>query len=398
MTAKPGAAVNYVAQARDLVDSYQPDEGENGWAAMLEAIAAYERAAFEDEDAGVWSDAFSYINEPSGLDSDARATHRPRGTHHRSPSPQLHRAARRLGLARRDGRRPRFARPLPPSGRMVMLLLPELGKMRTLARAITADMHFAHEAGDDARAVSAATRGFALAKGCAQQLTIIDRLVGLAISALMLNEIRDELIARPYSPEQLDELAKLFDRYELPSLKLAFEGEHLSILDSIQWTHTDNGRGNGRLIVSQAQGFVTMGGPTPSVLPAGLVNLASIAFPSKRQTTLQANEMFELLYEQAEMPRQQRLRQADSADAYVMGPAQASDAAAHAHARAGKDHRDPRLPPNDLRGHPNHGRDRTLQSPPRPVPESLDNLKPDQLSQLPIDPYAKDGRFHVPQD
>jgi hypothetical protein len=73
----------------------------------------------------------------------------------------------------------------------------------------------------------------------------------------------------------------------------AFAGEHLSVLDSIQWTHTDNGHGDGRRIVLEAMKFEEWAyARTDKVTATPLVNLAHVLYPSKKQMTAKADEYF----------------------------------------------------------------------------------------------------------
>ena len=67
-TATPGSAVNYRAKATELVDSYQPKGGENGWGALLDAVDVYNAAAAQDSSGIGWSDAFKFALDPSSYD------------------------------------------------------------------------------------------------------------------------------------------------------------------------------------------------------------------------------------------------------------------------------------------------------------------------------------------
>ena len=70
LTATPGSAVNYRAKATELVDSYQPKGGENGWDALLDAVDIYNAASAQDSSGIAWSDAFKFALDPSSYDPE----------------------------------------------------------------------------------------------------------------------------------------------------------------------------------------------------------------------------------------------------------------------------------------------------------------------------------------
>lgn len=213
----------------------------------------------------------------------------------------------------------RFVRPLNEDT-LIMMLLPELGTARALARALGADMRFSHAGGDDAAAVRDFESGLALARALSMQSTIIDRLVGQAIIALMLTELRQELVERPYDDAHLAGFEAAMHRQldALPPITLQLEGERLSAINCVQITFTDDGHGDGRFIPSAAAAFATGAGVAPPP-PGGmgpLGNLAGFAMPSKKQTLEKVNEFYDKCMKTAALPRAAR-RGAFNPDTYA---------------------------------------------------------------------------------
>ena len=224
------------------------------------------------------------------------------------------------------------------------------------------------------------------------QFTLIDHLSGIAIFALFDAELRHELVERPLDEQSLLIIADALNRLALTPPQLPFEGERLFMLDTIQWMHTDDGHGNGRLILSRVYGIQSSTGGVPTS-GSRLLNLASIAYPSKKQTTRQAEFFYAAVIKAAQTPRQQRAAIQFDPDAWL-----------------------DQLPQRHILIHmlvpaiggPLEARDlfdallagsRTMVAIERfslregLYPATLDQLVPDFLSALPVDPFARDGRF-----
>ena len=393
-TAMPGSTVNYRAKATELVDSYQPKGGENGWGALLDAVDVYNAAAAQDSSGIGWSDAFKLALDPLSYDP-ARTLYpleRYLSTAESATSSLkeqgIHDHLDRLADAST------YTRQLPLGGRLATVLLPELLPAIAIGRSLALELRRASELHDDAATARAVVRSLALGKAISQQHSLMDRLVAIAMFGILSRELRFALTERPPAQQELDRIADALDRYRLPALKLAIEGEHINILDTIQWAHTDDGYGNGRLIVSRLNMSELLGGPsTNSGLSSAIANLSSIRYPRKRQTIRQANTLFESLFEYSELTRQERLSQTsspyDSIDALprrqvvlrmlvpAFGKAIAANDVHNAHYAGTRT----MVAIEQFNAHRGH------------YPSSLDELVPDLLTVLPIDPFAPDGRF-----
>ena len=240
--------------------------------------------------------------------------------------------------------------------------------------------------------LSRLTYGCGIARALMHQLTLIDHLTGIGIFASIDGELRYELVERSLDEQSLLIIADALDRLALTPPQLPFEGERLILLDMIQWMYTDDGHGNGRLILSGVGGIQSSTGGVPNS-GSRLLNLVSIAFPSKRQTTKKAEFLYAAVIKAAQTPRQQRAAIQFDADAWL-----------------------DQLPQRHILIHmlvPALGRaldvrdlfdallagSRTMVAIERfnlrddLYPATLDQLVPDFLTALPVDPFARDGRF-----
>ncbi len=396
-TAEPGVAVDYHALAEELVASYQPAEGENGWGLLVEAINRMkqmeERRDDWKDDPGYYSNGYSLLINPDAdwADEEHESSREEMMTAGREGIAKL-REAGVWDLLDQLARSPRVVRPMDQGGVLLDFLLPELGRTRTLAQALAARMRVSHDAGDDADVAAAFVQGCALARAIMHQYTLIDQLVGIAISSLLNEQLRQLLLDRPMNEQSLANIADALEQMTTLPPELPYQGERLFMLDTIQWTHTDDGRGNGRLILSKLGTLQGATGQTPTG-QSSLANLASLAFPSKKQTTTQAERFYASAINAAKTPRNERVLSEYDAGTWInqlprrqillrmLVPAFSS-------ALAARDQFDALLAGT-----------RTMVAIERfklregTYPQSLNQLVPDFLPSLPVDPYATDGRF-----
>ena len=297
--AQPGSSVDYAAKAEALVASYQTDVAHepNGWEELQAACdlwqateAAYQKPFRAQEPPPAdWPTSYAW---PPSI-SDALAADAPDFVleHCRAMIAAAEQAGAfsRLG-ALRD--RSHIAKPIPP-GKLIETLLSIRMNARGLGRACAARQRFAHQAGDEAAMLASFRDSLTLARAFGRQAGMIDQMTGIALQGLALSELRFELLERPPSESTLRALLHAIDRLDLePGIELLFEGERLLALDSIQWTHSDDGNGNGRLIPSIAAPFFVM--MEDVYMPESrLGNLAGFVYPSKRKTTLVINDLFD---------------------------------------------------------------------------------------------------------
>lgn len=315
LTAVPGAAIDYGAHVAELTERYQPPGGgpgtPNAWDALLDAIAradeveaVYRGPVLPEEGATGAIVDYTLIYAPTNDDDPYRPY---TAAIVRAKSARALEAMEEAGIFEaiaEAARRPRAVRPRP-HGRLIDTLLPELGRARNLARASAARMFLAAQDGDHATVATAFEGMMALGRVLSHQFTLIDHLVGIAIQSLAMREARQLLIEHRFDEHALAAMLAALERQPLAPFDVAMEGERIGMLDIVQWTHTDDGRGSGRLIVSEVIAI----GATPGAVPFGstpLVNLGGLFFASKAATTRKLEEIIDAQVRRAHAPPSRR--------------------------------------------------------------------------------------------
>lgn len=307
MSARPGPLVDYGRQLLDLSAAAQP-EGENGWPALLDAIAIYD--SIDPSDLPDWP---TDLVEAAEIESLTRILDGEfDGQRLRFELALLERIEASGALERLDAMSaaPRAVREsigLDGPG-IVFTLLPELSPARSLAKMCAARMRVALERGDSEQFLRSAEHGLALGRVMAHDPFYISRLVGLAVSNLAFSEIGHALVERELDEPTCLRLLALLDRHVLPPMSLALEAERLCQLDAIQRLYSDDGKGDGILLMSKSveMGNMLGGGP-----PVGgghpVMNVAGLFLPGRAETTRLLDEYFDAAIEQSVLtgPQQQ---------------------------------------------------------------------------------------------
>jgi hypothetical protein len=304
LTATPGMAVDYPAKVAELIRAHQPAGTRPGDPNAWELA---ERAAAECQPV---HEEFRNRPGPGFLDVSLLYTPMRYDTpgYDRETQARLKAdAMEALEMLRQRGvydilaeaaKTPRAQRETPASAPLVQMMLPSLGQMRQMARVCAARMKLAADAGDGAEFARAYEEMLGLGRICTQQSFIIEHLVGYAITALANGELARCCIERRWDEGTLRACAEALERQgaRMARLDLALEAERYSVLDTIQWTHTDDGRGSGRLILTALPMFTGGGAPGGTWLGKlaqyRIVNLAGVAYPSKKAVTARTNDYF----------------------------------------------------------------------------------------------------------
>jgi hypothetical protein len=399
LTAEPGHAVDYARKMAELVESRQPQDERDGWPVLQEIF---------EKESNVESDL---RDDPSGLVVDFSSLYAPRlkplydDTHTWEQVDDL--ALRGLDGAKAAGVFDRLkelatyrraVRPTPP-GLLINLLLPECGRARQLARMNGGRMRRAHREHNEAEFVEAYEETLALGRIMCMQGTLIEHLVGIAIVAHANIQAREALTEAPLSAAGCEGLLAAMDRQlPLAPLSLALEGERLCTLDIVQWTHTDDGHGSGRLILSAYNQMSGSIGGVPAIGPGAvsgwrILNLAGLAFPSKAANIAKANEFFDLCIAYADKPPAERRAMALTPGGWVEShlsrrfvvlrwciPALEKSVASRTQCDM------------DVAGTRIEAALELFNARNHRYPDSLDGLSPSVLATVPADPYPA-GRF-----
>lgn len=305
MYAKPGGDAGYAAAMEKLASEYQPSTGENGLE-LLELLTQ-ERKRLEAEmvkgDSNIWVDYQSLepwyepVFEPTEV-AQARVL----------GVVALHSQSRMPELWTRLVRAQRFTRDWP-EGPLADALFPDLGHARALARMNGARMFLAAEQRSWSEIVKPYEQTQALARLLGHDTTMISRLVAIAIQSKADMDLCRILIERRLPPEMLQELIAIHERQAITTPpSLAIRGEKLWFADFVQRTHTDDGRGDGRLILTEFDQRTGKNAVDTSKRDFDLkvYNLLGLFAASKKETMARGGAYFSMIASLADTPRHAR--------------------------------------------------------------------------------------------
>lgn len=320
---KPGGRPIYVQKAVELVETKQLDRtAPNAWDAFKGAcdVLAAERDAFRSSlpseptadwpklAAWPWDWSASLQKDVPVMVSDQTAL-----LARRLEATSLH-----AQLAKLPGEK-RFVRPLQ-GGPLIGVLLPELGLTRELTRYQTYRYHNAAAKGDWKLAAALFEEMLTFARILGTQGFLIDRLVGYAILNAAFTEVTMNALERPLPPEAAREMLAAIDR-QTGWLMAAdpYEGERMATLDSIEWTHSDDGKGDGRFLPAAAGDFTFMTPGTGGGAIGGpaIGNVAGFFMPSKKESIEKLNEYYDNANRRSRMSRAERLADTWNPDVWV---------------------------------------------------------------------------------
>ncbi|MGE3109131.1 MAG: hypothetical protein AB7G11_15010 [Phycisphaerales bacterium] len=282
---------DFPAELQNLAEQFQPAAAKapgtaNAWPTLMEAAATMHRLWRQvlppegaPDDAPVPD--FNFLRDPDGdpqmpadrkqatirltrdlmakvaaagvLEQLAAVRHSPRFVRSRLDSPQRRAELTALGTDE------------PWDGRLVLALLPELGVIRNIARMNAVRMMDAASAGDWPAFTDAMEVNFALARAATHQTTLIDRLVGIAIQSLTIQEAMNHIGSRRPPDDTLDMIRAALDRQlaDLPPLDFQLRGERLFQLDCCRWVFSNAGELDLRQLAHLTGGSP---GDTPAVV------------------------------------------------------------------------------------------------------------------------------------
>jgi hypothetical protein len=408
LTAKPNPTVDYGAKLMQHAAQWQGgDEADDVWDELIEAVELHQQLVngLADEETGtLYSDldwgykALSgydeiisdevadkhWINNGYGSEAEARA----RVDMCRALSIESLDQWEESGiLARLDivAAGTRAVRPLPDTTKtqFVNVYLPELSEMRNLAYGLRAQMVVTRDAGDWEAYARAFEHAMALGRIATYQVTLIDRMVGHAIRRYVVGQVHEDVLAERLTSECLMQIEAAIQRQSrIPPMSYAFAGERSAELDMVQWVHDSRGR----LIVSNISELGN--GSGASIL--AITNIASIVFPRRDATEQWLNDLHDGLEDWYDLqPFQTRSKENpvewmfEELESGWRHPVQQLIIPAFGKAVA-----------TSHQAYLNELGFRTLVALERyrldrqGVPESLSDLVPEYLQELPIDPYA----------
>ena len=264
VTGKPEPRVDYATPFYELSLHAQP-EGEDGWAlfaktvdhigsvndslfaearrARAERLAA-ERIVDDSEGAGTGDSVDDDLYYPS-FDDVVRGPFDPIGWAPHLEIVEAFKADGTFDALTRLSRMPRCVRPKqrPEAFCRAPIVEGKLSNFRTLSRLLAARLRLAASESrwdDFARETD---EGLVMMRFVSSQPTIIEHLIALAGVAAVLREVRDSCVEFGAPEPACLELVRTIDaRLPLPSAALHIEGHCLIALDELQHTYTPSGR------------------------------------------------------------------------------------------------------------------------------------------------------------
>ncbi len=419
VTAKPVVAVDYTQKIVDLVESNQPPAAEapDAWPLYTQAVQAAYQIGIDVRDKApspgtdfaipdyslIYTPDTPFTPNPSA-DPDVNAADAKEAADKAAKAALTREwSIKALGLLKDRGvydqlqkltTARRFVRPKAPEGPLLLVLLPELGQVRNLTRALAARMDLAGKAGDDTDLIAAFEQSLALTRAIGFQATLIERLVSTAITALALGQVREEAMRRPLSADTCKRLLAAIDRQIVrPPMSLPMTTEHYFALDIIQRTHSDNGRGGGYRLITEYDRMQAQMGTRAAPARPRIVNLGGLFVPSRQDLTAKVDFFYGRMEQMGETPRAARAALNFNPDLAIESLSAGYDMLKEIMPALGKAFATEDQFQLGLAGTRTMLAIEAFRAENGRLPASLDELVPAILPRLPIDPFAHDGRF-----
>ncbi len=271
---------------------------------------------------------------------------------------------------------------------LIDTLLPSLGPARELARWEAACMGEDAAQGEWADYHIAARRLLALSDATARTPILICGLVGYAIEDVLYKRLLADISSRQLPLQTLDAIDVMLREHAGPTpLSVYFDGERIFILDMVDRTHSDNGEGDGFFLpASLAVPSGTNAGPS-------IANVPGLLAPSKAETVATVDRLYASWIDRAQTPPHQRSGDPPITDVSFWNPL--IDLAAPAVFNAITPHDKVVCERAAVRVVVAIERYRIANT---RLPESLADLVPEFMRELPHDPFAEDGRLRYRTD
>ncbi len=287
LTGKPEPKVDYATPFYELCASAQP-EGENAWPLLVEvlervAVATSQLAQNPEATQDYW-----YGHTTPGDFDDI--LYLPRS------SPRLRAHKRTIEALSTDGTfdlitqaaaMPRCVRPrvggTPFHEMHFKEVLPRFSQMRTLTRLQVARLHLAADGRKWQECRDIVDESLSIFRQWSFHPTLLDQLVAASCMEAVLAELRTIVNERSLDERSSRALLDAIDRHsDLPSVEFTMEGEQLLFLDKIQHEYT----ASGRLPLSSFNRYTTpatMPGtpPPPRSAKATLAGVAALVIPGR---------------------------------------------------------------------------------------------------------------------
>lgn len=312
---KPGQPGRFNPKVMEVVESAQSElAGPNGWDDYLAVVSLYENTTKrlksetspkppEGWTGQAWPVDVAELSPPTGADVRSAiekfvAAHRESG---------LFDAMARLSAARR------YVRPIPAGQALLAQSASDAGIARDITKLAVASMRLAAEARDEKVALASFDQAMTLSEILGRQSTRFEQLQSIAISGAVHEEARRLAGAAAISPAGLRAMLARIDAARPLSLVVFFEADWYTLLDTLEWTHSDDGNGDGTLLIGDSN--ASSAGPVGARASGIVTRLAGLTKPSKAQSVRMAKPIYDAAIAAARLPpapRDAKLRALDT--------------------------------------------------------------------------------------
>lgn len=300
-TLKPGQPGRFNSRVVELVEASQSDlAGPNAWDDYLTVISQYEKTTgrLKSEASPTppqgwsgqsWPVDVAVLSPATGADvrsaiEEVVAAHLDAG---------LFAAMERLSPARR------YVRPIPAGQALFGRNPSDAGVAREIAKLARARMHLATDAGDEKAALSSFDQAMSLSEVVGRQCTSIEQLQSMSIADTMEEAARRLAAAGAISPAGLRVMLARLDAVRPLPLGVTFEAEWYTLLDTLEWTHSDDG-----LLLTGKGGIA--GGPNGVSFGGMAARLSALTLPSKTQSVRMADSIYRVAIDAARLAPAER--------------------------------------------------------------------------------------------
>ncbi len=199
---------------------------------------------------------------------------------------------------------------VPASGYVLEIGYPYLTAARSVCRMLAADAHLAARRGDFELYVLLVRGQLAISRNVGAQPGMVPSMVSGATLAHVIERVQEDLYDFDFPESVCLALLAAFDEAALPDLAYAYEAERLMQQDVVQRMYTDDGNGNGRMIVSNLTAVESFSGDIawglfgPQI--GRFANLASWMYPTRIEAGEAFDEVRDHLIAMSRLPRWER--------------------------------------------------------------------------------------------
>lgn len=296
-TAEPNPTVDYRAKLREMAEQnagVSPEEADDSWRLVVEALEAYKEAEREVNEElvesgfssrGTFDDGqvdFAYPLFGSTLPDDVNRER------------QCLQRMRELGVSQLLDRLSTSKiglRPVEGSGPLINDLLPYAALANQFAKGQAASIRISAAEGDSNQLVKAFKHGLHLAETISHQPTSVENRVATSMATLILDELQSSLVEIDLSPDTYSALADTLREFSPSRAAYSLECERVHYHDHADWVFTDDGKGDGFLTSKLDDwGFISSGQES-----IGKAVIARIFLATKRETLAEIDDLIDWL-------------------------------------------------------------------------------------------------------